>query len=56
MVPEVLNEAPTDEANADKESKSPAAEAEADLLFTDDQDGELDPTEVLGADIEKDDT
>jgi hypothetical protein len=40
-----------DGTNADQETKSsaPEPEAEEDLLLTDDQDGELDPTEVLGA-------
>ena len=45
--------------DADQETKSPAAEPEAepDLLLTDDQDGELDPTEVLGTGLgKKDDT
>jgi hypothetical protein len=48
-----------DGTNADQETKSSAAkpEAEEDLLLTDDQDGELNPTEVLGAGLgEKDDT
>jgi hypothetical protein len=50
--PTVPNEiASLDGTNADQETKSSAAkpEAEEDLLLTDDQDGELDPTEVLGA-------
>jgi uncharacterized protein (TIGR02300 family) len=43
----------------EQETKSPAAKAEAeeDLLLTDDQDGELDPAEVLGSGVgEKDET
>jgi uncharacterized protein (TIGR02300 family) len=56
-VPTIPNEiASLDETNADQALKSPAAEAEENLLLTDDQDGEVDPAEVLGADIEKDDT
>ena len=53
--PTVPNEiASLDGTNADQDTKSPAAE---DLLLTDDQDDELDPTEVLGAGLEnKDDT
>ena len=53
--PTIPNEiASLDGTNADEETKSPAAE---DLLLTDDQDGELDPTEVLGAGLgKKDDT
>jgi hypothetical protein len=54
----MADEVSIDETNADKEIKSPNAETEevdGDLLLTDDH-GELDPTEVLGADIEKDDT
>jgi hypothetical protein len=50
--PTVPNEiASLDGTNADQETKSSAAkpEAEEDLLLTDDQDRELDPTEVLGA-------
>jgi hypothetical protein len=58
--PTVPNEiASFDGTNADQETKSRAAkpEAEEDLLLTDDQDGELDPTEVLGAGLGiKDDT
>ena len=53
--PTVPNEiASLDGTNADQETKSTVAE---DLLLTDDQDGELDPTEVLGAGLgKKDDT
>jgi hypothetical protein len=54
--PTVPNEiASLDGANADQETKSRAAtpEAEEDLLLTDDQDGELAPTEVLGAGLGK---
>ena len=57
--PTVPNEiASLDGTNADQETKSAAKpEAEEDLLLTDDQDDELDPTEVLGAGLEnKDDT
>jgi uncharacterized protein (TIGR02300 family) len=56
--PIVRNEiASLDGTNADQETKSLAAkpEAEEDLLLTDDQDGEIDPTEVLGADLGKND-
>jgi hypothetical protein len=56
MVPEMADEVSIDETNSDKEIKAPTAEAEEDLLLTDDRDGDLDPTEVLGADIEKDET
>jgi hypothetical protein len=48
--PTVPNEiASLDGTNADQETKSRAVkpEAEEDLLLADDQDGELDPTEVL---------
>jgi uncharacterized protein (TIGR02300 family) len=59
-VPRVPNEiASLEGMNADKETKLPAAGAEnvdGDLLLMDDQDEKLDATEVLGADIEKDDT
>jgi uncharacterized protein (TIGR02300 family) len=43
----------------DKEIKPPAAEADeddADVLTLDDQDGELDTSEVIDTEIEKDDT
>jgi uncharacterized protein (TIGR02300 family) len=56
--PKVLNEiASLGGTNAHQETKSPAAkpEAEEELLLTDDQDDELDPTEVLGADLKKKD-
>jgi hypothetical protein len=46
--PTVPNEiASLDGTNADQSAAKP--EAEEDLLLTDDQDRELDPTEVLGA-------
>jgi uncharacterized protein (TIGR02300 family) len=57
--PTVPNEiASLDGTNADQETKSAAKpEAEENLFLTDDQDGELDPTEVLGAGLgKKDDT
>jgi hypothetical protein len=58
--PKVTNEiASLDGTNADQETKSLAAkpEAEEDLLLADDQDGELDPAEVLGSGVgEKDET
>jgi uncharacterized protein (TIGR02300 family) len=58
--PKVPNEfVSIDEPDANKETEAPVAdteEAEADLLLVDDQDEKLDPTEIIEADIEKDDT
>jgi hypothetical protein len=45
--------------NADKETESPAADTEevdGDALLLDDHDEKLEATEVIDADIEKDDT
>jgi uncharacterized protein (TIGR02300 family) len=55
--PTVPNEiASLDGTTADQKTKSLAKpEAEEDLLLTDDQDGDIDPTEVLGADLGKND-
>jgi uncharacterized protein (TIGR02300 family) len=58
-VPEMADEVSIDETNADKEIKLPEAETEevdGEVLLLDHQDGEVDATEVLDADIEKDDT
>jgi hypothetical protein len=57
--PEPKVTAPVDRTDADAEVKSPTAEAEeadGDVLLLDDQDGKLDANEIIGADIEKDDT
>jgi hypothetical protein len=45
--------------NADKETESPTADAEGvdgDVLLLDDQDEKLEATEIIDADIEKDDS
>jgi hypothetical protein len=45
--------------NADKETESPMADAEevdGDVLLLDDHDEKLEATEIIDADIEKDDT
>lgn len=45
--------------DADEETKSPAAdatEADEDVVLLDDQDGEIDAREIIGGDIEKDET
>jgi uncharacterized protein (TIGR02300 family) len=55
-VPKVPNE---EGENADEEAKSPTADADevdADMPLLDDQDENLDATEIIGADIEKDET
>jgi uncharacterized protein (TIGR02300 family) len=55
-VPKVPNE---EGENGDEEVKSTTADAEEvdkEVLLLDDQDGTLDATEIIGADVEKDDT
>jgi hypothetical protein len=55
----MADEGSIDETNADKEIKLPEAETEevdGEVILLDDQDGEVDATEVLDADIEKGDT
>jgi hypothetical protein len=58
-VPNVPNEFVSGEGTSADEVKSPSAEtedADADVLLLDDQDGNVDPNEIIGADIEKEDT
>jgi uncharacterized protein (TIGR02300 family) len=50
---------PLEGTNADEESKSPTADVEEvdeGVPLLDEQDGQLDATEIISADIEKDDT
>jgi uncharacterized protein (TIGR02300 family) len=56
---DAVREAPIEPANANQETKPLTAEAEkvdGDLLLEDDPDEELDTTEVVDDEIEKDDT
>ena len=59
-IPIVPNEfASVEGKNVNTETRSPAADADevnGDLLLLDDQDGKLDADEIIGADMEKDDT
>jgi uncharacterized protein (TIGR02300 family) len=59
-IPIVPNEfASVEGKNVNTETRSPAADADevnGDLLLLDDQDGKLDAGEIIGADMEKDDT
>jgi hypothetical protein len=59
-VTNVPNEVVSLEAtNADKETESPTADAEevdGEVLLLDDHDEKLEATEIIDADIEKDDT
>ena len=60
MIPIVPNEfASVEEKNVNTETRSRSADADevnGDLLLLDDQDGKLDAGEIIGADMEKDDT
>jgi uncharacterized protein (TIGR02300 family) len=56
-VPNVPNEFVSLEGtNADEETKSPTEGVVGDVPLLDDQDGQLDATEIIGTNIQKDDT
>jgi len=55
-VAKVPNELSLEGANTDEETRSSTAEVDGDVPLLDDQDERLDEAEIIGADIEKDDT